>query len=166
MHTIIPGKGLTQLPIGSSTAQTVKMLGPASNIVSFEDEKRIFEAYKYDVNEIIPFQVGFDEVYQYQDNQFAIWKVYFSNGKAIYFNHSAFIFPDTIYQQITLLWSQDNILSFDDPATKVEDALQGEEYEIQSSASGSDDYICSKKGVELVINEGLLKNIMVFSPLV
>lgn len=164
MYNLVPGKGSSQLPIGASIEQVIQVLGRAYSIQHYEDELADFESAGYEVSKFLVFEQGFDEVFLFKENPLAVWKVYFTAEKVVYMNHSAYIFPKKIYQSIQIDGHGETTLGFDDSLGKAVQVL-GEGYQLQIDELDNRNYIYRSKGIMLVINEDMVKNIMIFSPL-
>ena len=159
-YNIIPGKGFDDVKIKMHIDDMVKVLGSPEEIVSFEDEKESWENGGYDIQKSLPFYIGFDEVYMFGDNKYAIWKVYVKKKKAVYVNLSSYLHDEDITDKISL----NNDVHFYDNLNKVVSVLGGK-YHYKVDEGENTLIFFLEQGIELIINEQELRNICFFKPM-
>ena len=80
-------RGIGGVEVGQTSAELRQRLGPEMRVDSFEKEHGAFTTFNYDVDKMVPFILGFDEVLVFNDDTVRseppIWKVYMKSDRAV-----------------------------------------------------------------------------------
>ncbi len=156
------GVGFDDFQIGMSTKQMIKILGKPSSALNFEEEKKDWQDFGYDVDKEYVILLGFDSVYIFDNthNKHCIWKVYVDDHKVKMFNiayHQSD--PDKI-KQIRL----NNKIPFQTKKPEIE-VILGKDCQAVEQSEYRDDLFYGSQGIGLVIDEDGLINIFIFEKL-
>lgn len=156
-YDITPGKGFSDIKLKMHIDDIISVIGQPKSMDSFEEEKALWENFGYDAEKGLPFYIGFDEVYKFDNNKYAIWKVYVKKNKAVYIVLSSYGIEERILEKISVL----NSIKFFDNLSKIT-SVMGDEYYTKIDEGGNESFFFLNKGIEFIMDDGELRNVYFF----
>lgn len=157
-QNLTPGIGFKDIFIGISLNDAEKFLGKPNSVVDFESEKMDWQKSDIDIKKEIAFIIGFDSVYSYNENKYAIWKVFYKNNKAVFFIISSYLSSELSIKNISV----NSTLFFNDSISKALDML-GKNSFIIPDIENTNYYLFPEQGITLYVEDELIKVLYIYS---
>ncbi|MCU0437147.1 MAG: hypothetical protein MUC49_04485 [Raineya sp.] len=154
------GQGIDNIILGNHLTDVIVHLPPADYIRSLDQEAEVFREHGYVTENFLQFQIGFDEVHQYQDlDTYPIFKLFFKDERLVYIIFTSYSVREESYQTIEL----DNGIRFLDSMETVRKRM-GEFDKTLAMESYDGKFTYYSQGVELIFAENTLRVINLFKP--
>ncbi len=160
---IIQGKGTSEIYIGMSSAQAKKILGKSPLVVSKEQEYNEYVDFGYVPEDELVFRIGFDFILEYNPEnnltEIPAWKLFFKNDKLVYINFSNYIYTEIPEKYCGIKPAA----CFNSEKTAMISTL-GNDFKYDENENNQY-YYYYKKGVFIILCEGVIKVINIFKPI-
>jgi len=153
------GQGIDNIILDAPKTTVLQGLPEPAYIRNFLEEKKIVEDFGYSSESFLHFQIGFDEIYEFDNlNTYPIFKLFFKEEKLVYIIFTSYT-EDVYYQDFIL----DNGIGFMDSMETIRQQM-GEFDRTIAMKDYDGKFGYYTQGVEFIFAENQLRTIHFFKP--
>lgn len=162
---IKPGKSIGLLNVGASQAEVKAIIGGADKVTNYEEQVSAFESSGYDIKQELPFFIGFDEVWEYDNSEqnnlkYPIFKIFFKDKIAVFIIVTSWGYSKDTYGGCKLKKG----VKFFSTGDQVKKAFKAPEHKLSESA-GESEWRYFSQGVNFAIDNDQMRALHLYKPL-
>lgn len=101
---IVPGRGIQEITLGTSSAAVLEIMGEPENRTTYEEEHEAYASFGFNPDTLLEFHLGFDHCFEYSMEQnrsmYPIYKIFFKQNALHVIMFSAFVYEPDLLQNI------------------------------------------------------------------
>lgn len=153
---VTPAVGVGDIRIGMPMDSILKIIGEASFVLPYKDEKTDWEKAGYNPVTETVFTIPFDSVYVFNNsNDHAVWKIYAHEGRAVILNICKLVLGTEVLKNIT---TADGLGFNQDPAAIVKS--MGNDY--SRDPDKNENFVYRQKGISFILVNSKLNNMFIY----
>lgn len=101
---IVPGRGIQEITLGTSSSAVLEIMGDPENRTTYEEEHEAYARSGFNPETLLEFHLGFDHCFEYSIEQnlsmYPIYKIFFKQNALHVIMFSAFVYEPDLLQNI------------------------------------------------------------------